>query len=335
MMSWRESIGGQVVEPLRSVLVTGASGFVGRLLLDVLREGGGYSTKGVVRRLGGPDTESLVVSSIDGSTDWGSNIGGFDTVVHLAARVHMMEDDVADALTAFRAVNLDGTLALARQAAEAGVKRFVFLSSIKVNGEQTQFGQRYTPNDTPKPADPYGISKCEAEEGLRRIAEETGMEVVIIRPVLVYGAGVKGNFLAMMRWLQKGIPLPLGQINNSRSLVALENLVDLIVTCLQHPAAANQTFLVSDGEDLSTTELLKRTAFAMGVKARLISVPAPIVQIGATLLGKSEIGLRLCGSLQVDISKTRKLLGWAPPVTVDQALEKTAEYFLRHQIVER
>ena len=221
-----------------------------------------------------------------------------------------------------------GTLNFARQAASAGVNRFVFLSSIKVNGEQTQFGQRYTPNDTPNPSDPYGISKCEAEEGLRRIAEETGMEVVIIRPPLVYGPGVKANFLSMMRWLSKGVPLPLGAIRNQRSLVALDNLLDFIHTCLDHPAAANQTFLVSDGEDISTTDLLRRLAHALNVPARLLPVPQGLLEWGAKMLGRGDLSQRLCASLQVDISKARTLLGWQPPVTVDMALRRTAEHFL-------
>jgi nucleoside-diphosphate-sugar epimerase len=176
--------------------------------------------------------------------------------------------------------------------------------------------------------DPYGISKHEAELGLRKIAEETGLEVVIIRPVLVYGPGVKANFLSMMQWLYKGIPLPLGAIHNKRSLVAIDNLVDLIVTCIDHPAAANQAFLVSDGDDLSTTELLRRTAKAMGVSARLIPVPAAVLSTAASILGKKDLAQRLCGSLQVDISKTRELLGWSPPVTVNDALKKTAQHFL-------
>lgn len=272
------------------------------------------------------------VGDLGPDTDWLGALNGASVVVHAAARVHVMTDTADDPLIEFRRANVGGTLKLARQAASAGVNRFVFVSSIKVNGEQTPFGQRYTSNDAPKPSDPYGISKCEAEDGLRRIATETGMEVVIIRPVLVYGPGVKGNFLSMMRWLHKGIPLPMGALNNLRSFVALDNLVDLIVTCLQHPAAANQTFLVSDGEDLSTTELLKRTAFAMGIEARLIPVPATVIQTGAWLLGKRKIAQRLCGSLQVDIGKTRELLGWTPLVTVDQALKKTAEYFLQNQL---
>lgn len=315
-------------------LITGATGFVGgavikRLIAD------GVSPVAAVRRkpIHWPTQCSVVeVGDLEPNTDCSVALAGIKSVVHAAARVHVMKDQSADPLAEFRRVNVAGTLNLARQAATAGVRRFVFLSSIKVNGEQTQIGRLFTSNDTTIPSDAYGISKCEAEEGLRRIAEQTGMEFVIIRPVLVYGPGVKGNFLSMMRWLYKGIPLPLGAINNARSLVALDNLVDLIVTCLHHPAAANQTFLVSDSEDISTTDLLKRTASVMGVKARLIPVPGSIIQAGARLLGKGDVAQRLCGSLQVDISKTRELLGWSPPVTVDQALEKTAKYFLWNQL---
>lgn len=309
--------------------VTGATGFIGRALCAEL-----IHRRMAVRRLVrsvSSSADTLVVDSIGSDTDWSNALADADSVVHLAARVHVMRDLAADPLAAFREVNVDGTLNLARQAAAAGVKRFAFLSSIKVNGEQTPIGHPFTPNDAPNPSDPYGISKCETEDGLRRIADQTGMEVVIIRPVLVYGPGAKGNFLSMMRWLDRGIPLPLGAIHNARSLVALDNLVDLIVTCLDHPAAANQIFLVSDGEDLSTTELLKRTATAMGIRPRLIPVPASIIQAGATLLGKCDVAQRLCGSLQVDISKTRDLLGWAPPITVDAALKRTADDFLRKQ----
>jgi nucleoside-diphosphate-sugar epimerase len=311
------------------VLVTGATGFVGSALLAAL-DMHGKTVRLVSRRAVGARDASFV-SVIDASTNWSKVLESCDAVVHLAARTPGMQGTVENPIHAFREVNVEGTLNLARQAATAGVKRFVFMSSIKVNGEQTQIGHPFTPGDTPDPSDPYGISKCEGEEGLRQIADQTGMEVVIIRPVLVYGPGVKGNFLSMMRWLLKGVPLPLGAIHNARSLVALENLVDLIVTCIDHPAAANQTFLVSDGEDLSTPELLKRTAAAMGIRPRLIPVPESIIQTGAALLGKRDVSRRLCGSLQVDISKTRDLLGWNPPVTVDWALRKTADDFLRKQ----
>lgn len=220
---------------------------------------------------------------------------------------------------------MNGTLNLARQAAQVGVRRFVFVSSIKVNGEATQPGQAFTADDVPSPLDPYGVSKLEAEQGLREIEAQTGMEVVIVRPPLVYGPGVKANFAAMMRWVARGIPLPLGAIHNARSMVALDNLVDLLVACLKHPAAAEQTFLVSDGEDVSTTELLRRTAQAMGKKALLLPVPASVLELGATVLGKRDVAQRLCGSLQVDIEKTRRLLGWNPPLTLEQGLKKALE----------
>jgi nucleoside-diphosphate-sugar epimerase len=222
----------------------------------------------------------------------------------------------------FRRVNVDSTLNLARQAAAVGVRRFVFVSSVKVNGEATLPGQAFTERDAPAPQDPYGQSKDEAEIGLRELAADTGMEVVIIRPTLVYGLGVKANFAALMRAVQRGWPLPLGAVHNQRSLVALDNLVDLIVTCLDHPAAANQTFLVSDGQDLSTTELVRGMAQAAGVPARLLPVPVWALQAGASLLGKGDAVQRLCGNLQVDISKARSLLGWVPPVSVEEGLRR-------------
>ena len=253
---------------------------------------------------------------------------GVNAVVHLAARVHVMQDSAADPLAAFRLTNVQATLNLARQAAAAGVHRFIFVSSVKVNGESTQTGQVFGADDRPHPVDAYGISKSEAEDGLRALAGESGMEVVIIRPPLVYGPGVKANFAAMMRWLHRGLPLPLGSVHNQRSLVALDNLVDLIAVCLFHPGAVNQTFMASDGEDLSTTRLLKCLGQALGKPARLLAVPPLILTTGAALVGQSHIAKRLCDSLQVDIGKTRSLLGWAPPVSVDVALAQTARAFL-------
>jgi UDP-glucose 4-epimerase len=259
------------------------------------------------------------------STDWYTALNGVQSVVHCAARVHVMQDDVTDPLQAYREVNVNGTLNLASQAAQTGVRRFVFVSSIKVNGEATLPGKPFTADDLPSPLDPYGVSKLEAEQGLREIEEQTGMEVVIVRPPLVYGPGVKANFAAMMDWLARGIPLPLGAINNARSMVALGNLVDLLVTCLKHPAAAGDTFLVSDGVDVSTTELLRRTAHAMGKNARLLPVSALVLKGGATLLGRRALAQRLCGSLQVDVAKTRRLLGWTPPLTLDEGLRMAVE----------
>jgi nucleoside-diphosphate-sugar epimerase len=317
------------------VLLTGATGFIGGALLRRCASGQPWPLRVSVRRPF-PDlpagVESVLVADLSPDTNWSQAVDQVDAIVHAAGRGYQMRDLSTDPLVEYRRVNVAATLNLARQAVAAGVRRFVFLSSIKVNGETTRPGQPFTSDDTPAPADPYGISKHEAELGLRQLAEETGLEVVIIRPVLVYGPGVKGNFLSVMRRLHQGVPLPLGAITaNKRSLVAVDNLVDLVVSCLHHPAAAQQTFLVSDGEDLSTTELLRRTAAALGRPARLIPVPAPVLGLGARLLGKTGFAQRLCGSLQVDIGKTRQLLGWAPPMSVTDALERTAQHFLAHR----
>ena len=315
------------------ILLTGATGFIGQSLLNELLRRGHVPvavTRKAIAGLTGTD-RCFPIADISANNDWLPALKGVEVVIHTAARVHVMNDRVADPLAAFRQVNVDGTLTLARQAAAAGVRRFIFISSIKVNGEGTPVGVPYLADGQPAPADPYGISKMEAEQGLRALAAETGMEVVIIRPPLVYGPGVKANFLSMMSWLHKGVPLPLGAIDNRRSLVALDNLVDLIVTCIDHPAAANQTFLVSDGEDFSTSELLRRMAAALGKPARLLPVPSGLLQAGAAMLGKQVLAQRLCGSLQVDIGKTRQLLNWTPPLSVDEALRKTAEHFLEHQ----
>lgn len=310
-----------------TLLITGANGFVGSLLCTEAAPH--FFVKSAVRSAQSlpANTEAVLIETIDNTTDWTTALRGVNVVVHLAARVHVMNDHSVDPLSEFRKVNVDGTLNLAKQAAQAGVQRFVFISSIKVNGESTELGQPFHADDEPQPMDAYGISKREAEDALRQLARDTGMEVVIIRPPLVYGAGVKANFRSMMRWLDKGVPLPLGAIHNQRSLVALANLVDLIITCITHPAAANQTFLVSDGEDLSTSDLLRRMANALGKPARLLPVPAWLLQVGATLLGKRAVAQRLCGSLQLDISKTCQLLNWTPPVSVTDALQKTANAY--------
>ena len=314
------------------ILVTGATGFVGgalvrRLAADPLFNG----VVGAVRR----KTEALpkgvhqvLVGDLLPVTDWSTALQGVDAVVHCAARVHVMQDDATNPWRAYHEVNLSGTLNLSQQAADAGVRRFVFVSSIKVNGEFTEAAKPFTADDAPSPEDPYAVSKHDAEQLLRKIASETGMEVVIIRPPLVYGPGVKANFESMMRWLARGVPLPLAAVTeNRRSLVALDNLVDLFVTCLYHPAAANQTFLVSDGEDLSTAQLLQHMGAALGCPARLYFLPPALLKLGATLLNKPVIYQRLCGSLQLDIAKTRHLLGWTPPVSLDEGLRRAAEGF--------
>ncbi|MDD1612271.1 MAG: SDR family oxidoreductase [Methylococcaceae bacterium] len=310
-----------------TILVTGATGFIGSALCAKLA---GLNFK-LIRavRTGLSSDRTVVIGSIDGSTDWTDALQGVDTVIHCAARAHIMIDTANDPLQEFRKVNTEACLNLARQAGSMGVKRFIFLSSIKVNGEETPLGQPYTAEQVPATVDPYGISKREAEEALHELSRLSGMEIVIIRPPLVYGPGVKGNFQSMMNWLTRGIPLPLASIKNQRSLVAVDNLVDLIITCISHPAAANQTFLVSDGEDLSTPELLQRTASAIGRPARLFSVPDWLLRVAANVLGKKTTYQKLCTSLQVDIAKTRTILGWTPPVKLDQALQSTAKTFLK------
>lgn len=306
------------------VLVTGANGFVGKALCALLVRHGhqvvACTRSGVASW--SPEYQYAMVADVDSNTRWQEHLLKVDVVVHLAALVHAMRDDSASLADAYQEVNVCGTLNLARQAAQSGVKRFIYMSSIKVNGEQTFPGKPFVVDDVAVPVDAYGISKFEAERGLLAFARETNMEVVIIRPPLVYGYGVRGNFASMIKWINTGLPLPFGSVHNQRSLVSLDNLASLIVTCLDHPAAANQVFLVSDGEDLSTTDLLRRLAEAAGVPSRLIPVPAGLLMFGLTLLGKKMIAQRLLGSLQVDISKTRALLGWTPSVSVDEGLKR-------------
>ena len=307
------------------VLMTGATGFVGGQLLRVLAQGRNHEVIVASRRAvvaTPPGVKRLSTGFLDDTANWQVAVKGVGVVVHLAGRAHIMRESAIDPLHEFRRVNTEGTLNLAHPAAAAGVRRFVYLSSIKVNGETTAPDRPFTPNDLAAPQDPYGISKHEAEVGLREIARTTGMQVVIIRPTLVYGKGAKGNFKSLMSLVVRGLPLPLGSINNCRSFVGIDNLVDFIVTCLEHPAAANETFLVSDGEDLSTPDLIRRMARAMNRPARLLPVPKSMLMAGAAILGKRDMAQRLCSNLQVDISKSRTLLGWNPPISVNEGLRR-------------
>ncbi|EGR0264308.1 SDR family oxidoreductase [Vibrio cholerae] len=311
------------------VLLTGANGFIGNVLNAAMTNH--YQVLSAVRDKHSIDFDACVeVPKIDKYTQWGEVLSGVHCIIHCAARVHIMNDASSDSLAEFRTVNTEGTLNLARQAVEAGVKRFIFLSSIKVNGESTSNGQPFTAFDPCLPEDPYGISKSEAEKQLVALAKDFGMEVVIIRPTIVYGPGVKANFASLMNLVSKGIPLPFGSITqNKRSLVSINNLVDLIVTCIDHPKAANQVFLVSDDHDVSTSEMVRELAIALGKPTWQLPVPIWCYKLFGKLFGKSDIVDRLTGSLQVDISHTKETLGWKPPQTLQEGFKQTAQAFLR------
>ena len=301
------------------VLVTGADGFVGQSLKEILDKNG-FDVVSAARKA---KPGFLGVGDIDAGTDWTMALERCDVVVHLAARVHQMKDSAVDPLAKFRQVNTEGTRNLALQAKASGVVRFVYLSTVKVLGEELD--RPYLEADSPAPLDAYSVSKLEAEQVLMAVAQDSEFEVVIIRPPLVYGLGVKGNFASLVCWLVKGLPLPLGSINNRRSLIGLNNLADFIALCAdknRSPMAKNQIFLISDGVDVSTSELLRKVATAHGVKARLIPVPEGWLRLMAKLLGLSAEANRLLGSLTVDITKSRKLLGWKPVMTIEQQLEE-------------
>lgn len=320
-----------MTEKTPRILLTGATGFVGSAVLQrIVADQHCDLTVAVRKSIAVADAVRVVqVADLTVQTDWSEALQGVDVVIHAAARVHVMNETSTDPLAEFRKVNVDGTLALARQAVALGVKRFVFVSSIKVNGEGTESGAPYTADMPAQPSDPYGVSKYEAEQALLALAQDTGLEVVIVRPVLVYGPGVKANFQSMMKWVSRGVPLPLGAIHNKRSLVALDNLVDLILTCVEHPAAVNQVFLASDGNDLSTTQMLQQLGVALDKPARLLPIPMSWLNAAFTLLGKASFSQRLCGSLQVDITKNQQLLGWIPPIAVKDAMRKTAQAYLK------
>jgi len=305
-----------------NILVTGASGFVGRALCRTLLAEG-FRVYGTTRNSGHlqPGVERVVWRGASAEL---ANVPPVDIVVHLAARVHVMHESEADPLAEFRFANVGMTYELASWAAERGVKRFIFMSSIKVNGEGTEVGHAFSADDVPSPEDAYAISKFEAEDALRTVCSCSDMEYVVIRPPLVYGSGVQGNFRSMVRWVKRGIPLPLAAISNRRSLVALDNLVSFVMTCFEPPAAANQVFLVSDGEAVSTTELLTKIALTHGVALRLFAVPKGWLRFVAGTFGKSHAVDRLLGSLEINDEKSREMLGWRPVVTMDQQLRKMA-----------
>lgn len=311
------------------VLLTGATGFIGGQLVKRLMQDSDVSLRLAIRTAGEQfrDPRMTVFSPVDlsNNSDWSLMLQGCDVVIHTAARAHVMKETVKDPLSEFRKINTEATLNLAGQAAQQGVKRFIFISSIGVNGNTTTQSQLFSADDLPNPSNPYAISKYEAEQGLQHLAKESNMEIVIIRPPLVYGASAKGNFHRLIQWLKKGIPLPLGAINNKRSFVSIDNLLSLILTCIEHPAAANQIFLVSDGEDISTTVLLKKMSQLMNQPARLLPVPQSLLSLAANLLGRKDDLQRLCGSLQVDISKTREMLGWKPEVSMEETLRLIVE----------
>jgi len=306
-------------------LITGATGFVGRYVcVQATRQG--FAVRAALRKpaqLPG-NVESVVVGEINGATDWGHALGSVDVVIHLAARVHVMCENAGHPLEEFRKVNVAGTEHLARSAAASGVKRLIYVSSIGVNGLLTDFGRPFSETDTAFPHNAYAISKWEAEQALHRVAKETGLEVVIVRPPLVYGAGAPGNFAQMLKVLAKGIPLPLASVHNWRSLIYIENLVDALILCTTHPAAAGQTYLVSDGEDISTPDLLRHLGAAMKHPARLFPCPQALLKLAGLLTGKSDQIERLLGSLQLDSRKICSELGWQPPYTLQEGLWLTA-----------
>lgn len=312
------------------LLVTGSSGFVGHRLVehssllgwDTLR----HSRKEVLNEPG-----VSFICDIDKNTNWMPMLNDIDCIVHCAARVHQMDESPENAQKAYDAVNVEGTLNLARQAVDASVKRFVFISSIKVNGEYTESGFSFTQEVKSEPTDCYSISKYQAEQKLKELAEQTGLELVIIRPPLVYGPGVKANFLSMMYWIKKGIPLPLGAIKNRRSLVFIDNLVDLICVCCSHPKAPGHVFLVSDDHDVSVTYLLKSIAQAMNARSYLIPIPEAILTFGLTVMGKKTIAQRLCSSLQLDISETKDILDWTPPCSFEAGINATVNAYLKER----
>ena len=317
------------------VLITGADGFVGNAVCRRLLESGLTPRAGLrnaslwpaLREATAGLDEFAVIGDLGANPDLRSALEDVSAVVHLAARVHVMNDTALNPLHEFQRINVGGTAAVARAAAAEGVRRFVFVSTVKVNGESTA-GRPFTEGDLPAPQDPYAVSKWEAEEALRCVSAETGLEVAIIRPPLVYGPGVRANFLCLMRMVERGLPLPLPDTNNRRSLIGVENLADCLVRCVMHPGAANHTFMVSDGQDVSTHELVVRLAPLLGRSARFLPVPESVLRLAARLVGKRSALDRLLSSLEIDSRKVRRTLEWEPPVTLGCGLEATARWYL-------
>ncbi len=311
------------------VVVTGASGFVGQSIVKALKLAD-YHVVAVSRNLNVSNADiSVYVPDYSFQNEWQRLLSSNDVVIHLAARVHIMQDQAENPLEAFLAVNLHNTVSLAKAAAKVGIKRFVFVSSIKVNGEHTH-SQEFSEQDAANPQDAYAVSKWEAEKALREIEKETGMQVVILRPPLIYGPNVKANFASLIKLVDKGVPLPLASINNKRSLIYLGNFVDAIITCVQHPKAAGNTYLVSDGEDISMPQLIRKIAYALNRPSRLFSFPVPIMYLIAKLAGKSSSLQRVTQSLAIDSSKIRQELNWHPPFTIEQGLKETADWHRSH-----
>ena len=309
-----------------TIAVTGANGFVGRAVLAALEQAG-IESRPLVRRHCELPKETLV-GDLSPGTNWLQALSGCDTVIHLAARVHVMSDRSQDPLAQFRSTNCAGTLRLADQAHQSGVKRLVFVSSVKVLGEFTLPGTSFQRDQQLNPADTYGMSKAEAETGLIRLAARTGLEVVIVRPPLVYGPGVGANFLQLMRWVARGVPLPLGAIFNQRTLVSVENLASLLLACATAPAAAGNIFHAGDGEDVSTTHLLQILSEGMGRKSRLVPVPATLLRVGLNLIGAQKIAQRLCDNLQLETASGWNKINWSPPVSLRLGLQRTAQHFM-------
>lgn len=314
-----------------NVLITGASGFVGQSLLKRLDADPGYISTPVFRK---PDMQldrsALIISELSARTDWENGLQGIDVVVHLAARVHVMNEHELDPQEAYNSVNVEATEHLARQAAAAGVRRFIFISSVKVNGESTEYGCPFRHDDMVSPDDHYAVSKYLAEKKLLEVGEDTGMQVVILRPPLVYGPGVKGNFIRLVKAVLNERWLPFGAINrNKRSMVYIDNLVDLIVLCVRHPKAASHVFMVADEQALSTSTLIRSMAGSAGVQRRLVSVPGFILRALFLVSGKKALITRLLDSLEVDISYTKSVLGWVPPVSVQEGIKRTMSYYAR------